>query len=254
MHLSRRNRRGLLGKVVELVEVGLDVAVGERLALLDAEHLAHRGIRVDRVTLLGILELVRVDIGAKGARDVGGRHLEALGLAEERGELVLERDGGREDGGALDGRGLALDRGGLDTTAATAGLLNVTGDTLGELGEGLEATDGGITDTLELRHERVNVLRHGRDGGLDRRGGNRRGGGGLNSCRGRNNRSGRRRSSGLLLGGLLGRRGSSRRRRRNRRSGNGGNSRRLLLGNLLGSGGGGGLGGRAHCTGTGGNI
>ena len=53
----------LLRQQVQLVQVGLDVAVGDLLTLLDAQDLAHGGIRVDGVALLGILQLVRVNIG-----------------------------------------------------------------------------------------------------------------------------------------------------------------------------------------------
>lgn len=75
LRLRRRNRCRLLGKVIELVEVGLDVAIRERLTLLDAEHLAHGLIRVDRVALLRILELVGLHIRGERLRDIRRRHL-----------------------------------------------------------------------------------------------------------------------------------------------------------------------------------
>ena len=135
--LSGRN--GLLGKVIELVQVGLDVAVRERLTLLDAENLAHGLIRVDRVALLGILELVSLYIGGERLGDIRGRHLAALGLAEEGAERVTERHGGRKDRGALGNRRRTLNRHGLVAAATTTRLLDLTRNTLRELGERLEA-------------------------------------------------------------------------------------------------------------------
>ena len=255
--LRRRNcrRRLLLGENVQLVQVRLDVAVRERLALLDAEHLAHRGIRVDRVTLLGILELVAINVGAERTRDIRRRHLAAVRLAEEGAETVTERHGGREDGGALgDWRG-TLDRRSTVAAAATTGLLDLTRGTLLELAERLKTRDGRITDGLELRREGLDVLGE-RGGGLR--------GGGRGDLRGRRNRLSRRRNSrrssrgslrllGDLLRGSCGTGGSCRRSScdSNRGSccGNNGDSF-LLGGDLLHDG----LGCGTHCTTTGGIV
>lgn len=88
---SRGNRGLLLREDVELVEVSLDIAVADRVILLQAEELAHSRIRVDRVTLtlLGVLELVRLDIRAECLRDISGRHLSAARLAKEGAKLAL---------------------------------------------------------------------------------------------------------------------------------------------------------------------
>lgn len=53
----------LLWQDVQLVQVGLDVAVRDLLALLNAQDLAHGSIRMNRVTLVGILQLVLVHVG-----------------------------------------------------------------------------------------------------------------------------------------------------------------------------------------------
>ena len=99
---------------------------------------------MNRVTLLSVLQLVGVDVGRERTSDIRGRHLRALGLAEERAELVLQGDRRGEDGRALLLRRTVL-IGGLDTTAAAAGLLDLLGDTLLKLLERLDGRDGLVT-------------------------------------------------------------------------------------------------------------
>jgi len=119
----------LLRKDVELVEVGLDVAVSEGFTFLYTKYLAHCGIRVDGVTLLSILELVAVDIGAEGASDISRGHLSTLGFTEERAELILEGHRGSEDSRALLLRGTIFTLL-LGAAAALASLLDLLGYTL----------------------------------------------------------------------------------------------------------------------------
>ena len=125
----RSRLRLLLWQHVQLIEVRLDVAVGQGLRRGDAQNLAHGLIGVDGVALLCILQLVRIDVGREGASDIRGGHLRALGLAEERAQLILEGDGGGEDG-----RALLLDHAILRdlgaTALATRGLLDLLGHTL----------------------------------------------------------------------------------------------------------------------------
>ena len=166
---------GLLGKVIQLVEVGLDVPVGQGLTLLDAQHITHGGIRVDGVALLSILQLVALHIGAECLGDIRRGHLRSLGLAEEGAQGITEGHRGGEDGGALGNRRGTLDRDGLVASAAATSLLDLTRYTLGELGEGLEARDRGIAHRLELGGQGLDVLGDSGEGlGIDGRSGNSR--------------------------------------------------------------------------------
>ncbi len=195
---------------------------------------------MNRVTLLGVLQLVRVDVGRERASDISGSHLRALGLAEERAELVLQGDWGGEDGWALLLRDAVLVLL-LGAAAATTGLLDLLGNTLLETLEGLDGGDGLVTLGLEGRNQGGNLLVDGLHirwrGGL----GDRRsdGGGGDRRSNG-DGRGGDLRRSGLL--GLL----SDRWRGGN--SGNLSNGGIGFLGDFLGNS----LGRLAHCTSTGG--
>lgn len=137
--------------------MGLDIAVRDRLAILEAEELTHSIVRVNRVTLslLRILELVRLNIGAERLRDIRRSHLRTVRLAEERAELLLQRNGGLEDGRALAGLTLRALRLALATTTATS-LLYLTRNTLAKLLERLEAIDSGIAHSLN-RAIRVSI-------------------------------------------------------------------------------------------------
>jgi len=246
LRLRRRSNSRLLGKVVQLVQVGLDVAVGECLALLDTQDLAHGLIGVDGVALLSILELVTIHIGTEGTGDIRRGHLRALGLAEEGAQGITEGHRGGEDGGALGNRRGTLNRGGLVASAAATSLLDLARNTLGQAAECLETRDGRITNRLELVGEGLDVLGNGR-GGLDvcGRGRHRGSGGGLNrGGDGSRHRGGCGRGClGLLLLGCRNHGGGG---RHGSRGGGGGGLG--LLCDLLN---GGGLGRGAHCTGTG---
>ena len=234
----------LLWEEVELVEEALDVAVGEGLILLHAKNLAHGSVGVDGVTLLGILQLVGIHVGAEGASDISWGHLRALGLAEEAAELILEGDRGGEDGGALllDDAILALL---LGATTTTTSLLDLLGNTLLETLESLDGADRLITKSLVKGNKGGNLLLDR----LDLDGDRINDGGGDGGCRG-----GRRsRSNGGL--GLLSGSGSN----WGGNWGSGGDWRSRdgvrLLGNFLHVlGGGGGGGWLAHCINTGGSI
>lgn len=151
------------------------------------------------VTLLSILQLVRVHVGRERAGHVGRRHLRALRLAQERAELVLQRNRRGEDGRALLLRRAVL-IGRLDATAALRGLLDRLRDALLQALERLDGLHRLITSLLEdgnqLRNLLVDALRlHGLRRSRHARG-NRR--------RGDRRRGSRRRLLGNLLG--LGRR------------------------------------------------
>ena len=157
------------------------------------------------VTLLGILQLVRIDIGRERAGHVSRRHLRALRLAQERAELVLQRNRRGEDGRALLLRHAVLIRR-LDATTTLRGLLDRLRDALLQALERLDGLHRLITSLLEDGNQlrnllvdalRLNGLRRSRHARSNRCRRNRRRGG-----------LGRRRR---LLGNLL---GLGRRRRR----------------------------------------
>lgn len=134
----------LLRQQVQLVQEGLDVAVGESLILLNAQDLAHGSIWVDGVTLLGILQLVGVDVGGEGTSDISWGHLRALSLAQEAAQLILQGDWGGEDGWALllDNAILALLLGAATTTTS---LLDLLGDALLKALQGLDGGNSLVT-------------------------------------------------------------------------------------------------------------
>ena len=161
-----RSRLGLLlWQHVQLVEVRLDVAVGEDLRSGNAQDLAHGLIWVDGVTLLRILQLVRIDVGREGAGDIRWGHLRALGLAEERAQLILEGDGGGEDS-----RALLLDHAILSDLGATAlaarGLLDLLGNTLLQALKRLDGSNRGIALLLEDGDQARDLLLDGLGLGL----------------------------------------------------------------------------------------
>ena len=187
---------------------------------------------MDGVALLGILQLVRIDVGREGASDICWGHLRALGLAEERAELVLEGNWGGEDG-----RALLLDHAILSdlgaTTLATRGLLDLLGNTLLQSLKRLDGGNRGIALLLEDSDQARDLLLNGLGLDLSGWGSNRRGNGGSGN---RGWGSGSRWLSGLLRG--------------NNRWGGGDLDGDIgLLLNFLGGRGGGGV--LAHCTSTG---
>ena len=195
---------------------------------------------MNRVTLLGVLQLVRIDVGRERASDISGGHLRALGLAKEDAELVLQSDGGGEDGWALLLRDAVLILL-LGATATTTSLLDLLGDALLETLEGLDGRHSLVTLGLEGRNQGGNLLVDGlhvrRRGGL---GDSRSDGGGSDGRGNRDGRDGRLRRGGFL--GLLSDRG------RGGNSGNLSNGGIGFLGDFLRNS----LGRLAHCTSTGG--
>jgi len=125
-----------------LVEVALEVEVGEALSVSNAEELLERSIRLDVVL---VLETLLLDVGRHGLGDIGAAHLAALGLAKEDAEVIAELGGDLEDAEASRLRGTILIELGRGATLALAGILDLTGNTLLELlelvvkgGDGLE--------------------------------------------------------------------------------------------------------------------
>ena len=234
---SRRHRR----LQVVLVEVALEVEVGELLALRHAQQLLERRIRLDVVL---VLEVVLLDVVVHRLRDLRARHQRAVALAEEVAEVVGDGRRALEDGRRTLDLNTVLVR--LDAALALARILDLAVDTL------LQALDlaqeGGdrLTHRREVASHRLDVLleRRGRRSGSRRLSGRRR------DRRNDNRRSDRRRrrhSGRLSLRRLLGDDlllGDNRHQRRNRRLNNhrdGGLRGNDLLSDLRG-------GSRAHNT------
>jgi uncharacterized membrane protein YgcG len=227
----------LLWENIQFVKVTLDVTICQSFAVLHTKNLTHRCIWVDGVALLGVLELVRVDIRRERTSHIRWGHLRALGLVQEAAEVILQRDRGSEDGRTLllwDAVLILL----LGTTATTTSLLDLLRNTLLELLERLDRGNRLITLRLEDGNQSRNLLvnRLGlRRWGLDRNSRSHWGNGDGGSNGGR---------SDWLGSGLLGNGGSS------DWGGDFSNGGIGLLGDLLGGGG----GVLAHCTSTGGSI
>ena len=232
-----RNWLLLLWENIQLVKVTLDVPISQSFTVLHTKNLTHRCIWVNGVALLGVLELVRVDIRRERASHIRWGHLRALGLVQEAAEIILQRHRGREDGRALllwDAVLILL----LGTTAATTSLLDLLRDTLLELLERLDRGNRLVALRLEDGNQSRDLLINGL--GLHRWGLDR------NSRRHWGNGDWRSNGSGgdWLGGRFLSSWGSS------DWGGDFGNGGIGLLGDLLGSGG----GVLAHCTSTGGSI
>ena len=235
-----------------LVEVLLEIEVGELLTLGDLEDLLERSIRGDVVL---VLEALLLDIVVHLLGDIGAGDEGARGVTEELAELIGNLEGDLEDGEALGRITLGLS---ANTALALASILDLTVDTLVKA---LDLSDHGgdrLTERGEGGEDGLEVLiESGRRGsrGLGSRSGGRRG---SDRDRRRSNRGGRGRGSGLLGDGLLGLSGRSSG-NRGRRSDDRSRHRRRgdligLLGNTLGLGGRGGSRGGVHHIGTGGSI
>ncbi len=185
-----------------LVEVALEVEVGQLLALRHAEELLERRIRLDVVLVLQAL-LLHVVVHRLG--DLGARHLRALGLAKERAQLL--RDLGR----ALEDRGRTLDLHTvlieLGLALALASILDLAVHTLLHTLDLAEQGGHGLAHRGQVASHRLDVLI--KSGG--RRSHGRGLGGGRRDRRDHDGRSHnrRRRISLRGLGGLL-RRGGRR--------------------------------------------
>ena len=178
-----------------LVEVALEVEVGQLLALRHAQQLLERGIRLDVVLVLQVLLL---DVVVHRLRDLRARHQRAVALAEEVAEVVGDRRRALEDGrGALDLNAVLIR---LDAALALARILDLAVDTL------LQALDLAEEGSDRLAHRRE-VARHRLDVLLQRRGGGsggRRLSGRRRDRRNNNRRRGGNRRRHLGLGRLLG--------------------------------------------------
>ncbi len=123
-----------------LVEVALEVEVGEALSVGNAEELLERSIRLDVVL---VLEALLLDVGRHRLGDIGAAHLAALGLAKEDAEVIAELRGDLEDAEAGRLRNAILIELRGRATLALASILDLTGHTLLELLElGVKGGDG----------------------------------------------------------------------------------------------------------------
>lgn len=237
----------LLGLDVVLVEVALEVEVGQRLALRRGKELLEGHVRLDVVL---VLEALLLDVGRHRLGDIGAGHLRALGLGQEGAEVIAEASRDLEDGEASRLGHAVLIKSGRGAALALAGILDLASHTLLELLELAVETRDGLAHGGEGRDHGADLITNRLGRGLSS---------GIRSSRDGRGRGGRDNSghnrgdlSGLrdLLGHLLdlGHRGRGRGGNRGRHDG-----LISLLGNTLGRS----LGGRgrgSHCIRTGGSI
>ena len=107
-----------------LVEILLEVEVGELVSLRHLEELAERAVRLDVVL---DLEVVALHIVVELLGDVGAGDEGASGLTEEAAELISDLGGNLKDGRTTLDALLTLLR---NTALALASILNLTVDTL----------------------------------------------------------------------------------------------------------------------------
>jgi len=247
--MGNGNHRRLLGLDVVLVEVALEVEVGQRLSLRGSEELLEGHVRLEVVL---VLEALLRDVGRHRLGDIGAGHLRTLGLGQEGAEIIAEASRDLEDGEAGRLGHTILIKNRRRAALALAGILDLASHTLLELLQlAVEARDG-LAHGGEGRHHGADLITHGLGRGLNHGiSGRRSGRARCNDDRGSHNRSD---LSGLrgLLGHLLDL-GNS-----HSHGGRGGNRDRhngliSLLGNTLDSSLG--NGGRSiHCTRSGGSI
>jgi len=210
---------------VVLVEVALEVEVGQLLALRDAEELLERGIRLDVVL---VLQVVLLDVVVHRLRDLRAGHQGALRLREEVAELLRDLRGALEDGrGTLDLNAVLVN---LDAALALARILDLAVHALLQALDLAEERGNRLAHRGEVARDRLDVLLERRD---RRRGGRRLSG----RRRDRRNDNRRRDNGNLGLGGLglhdLLLSGRRRHQGRQRRGGNRRRGRLLLRNNLL---------------------
>ena len=210
-----------------LVEVALEVEVGQLLALRDAEELLERGIRLDVVL---ILQVVLLDVVVHRLRDLRAGHQGALGLREEVAELLRDLRGALEDGrGTLDLNAVLVD---LNAALALARILDLAVQALLQTLDLAEERGDRLAHRREVARHRLDVLLERRD----RRSGGRR----LSGRRRDRRHNDRRRNNRLGLGSrllgddlLLGSRRRDKGGKRRGRNWRGGRGRLLLRNNLL---------------------
>jgi hypothetical protein len=208
------------------VEVALEVEVGEVVSISKTEELLEGSIRLD---VMLVLEGVLLDILINLTSHIGAADESALGLTEERAELVSNLGGDFKDRRTTLDNLLAFLG---NAAAALASILDFTVDTLLEL---LDLSDHGgnsLTEGGEATENSLHVLIE--SGGRSLRGGS--GGSSIRCCRGNRGGSGNRGrdySGSDLLGGFLGLSDDRNHRGNNSGGGNGGRSGSGIIG-LLG--------------------
>jgi hypothetical protein len=163
---------------VVLVEVSLEVEVGELFAFRDAEELLEGCIRLD--VMLG-LQVLLLDVVVHCLGDLRAGHEGTIGLAEEVAELVGDGSWALEDGrSALDLNAVLIS---LDATLSLSRILDLSVDTLLESLDLAEEGGDSLTHGGEVASHRLDVLL--KCGGRGRCG---RGLGGRGRDRGHNDR------------------------------------------------------------------
>jgi hypothetical protein len=236
-----------------LVEVLLEIEVGELLRLRNLEELAESSIRSDVVL---ILEVLFLHILVELLGDIGARDESTRGVTEETAELIRDLGGDLKDSEAtLDGLTSLSHR--RSTALTTTSILDLTVDTLVKALDLSDHRGYSVTERGEGGEDGLEVvIKSGNRGGRgcisSGDGGNRRGRGGYRSRSSGGDRSNR---GSRLASSLLGLSNNRSRSGGGYRGDRGRSSRGIvgLLGNALGLGGGGSSGG-AHHTSTGGRI
>ncbi len=143
-----------------LVEVALEIEVGQLLTLRDAEELLERGIGLDVVL---VLEALLLHVVVDGLGDLRAGHLGALGLAEEVAELIGNLGGALKDGGgALDLIAVLIN---LRLALALASILNLAVDALLQALNLAEESSDGLAHGGEVASHGLDVLiKRGRGG------------------------------------------------------------------------------------------
>ena len=232
---------------VVLVQVALEIEVGQRLRIeirrslvIGRQQLAQLAVGLD---LMLVLQVVLLHVVVHALRHLRAAHERALGLLEERAQLLRDDHGALEDGQHTGLRALGALLG-LRAAAALARVLDLAVDTLVQALHLAEEGHHRLAEGVQARRHGLEVLVERRRGASRHHGGGHllHGGGGNHHGRGHGGGGGRR--LGLLGLGLGGRRRGD-----HHINYNGGG---LLLGYTLG----GGLhgGGGTHYTGSRGSL
>ena len=217
-----------------VVQVLLQVEVGQHLTILHAQKALQLGIRGDVVL---VLEVVLLHVGGDGLGHVGPRLLGPVGAAQERAQVIGQASGHLKDRELAGLHLLTLHRL-LGLAATFVGLLLELGHALLQTLELRDQGTHGLAHGVGLGQHGLHIILHGDHSGLSglHRGSHHGGRGGHGGSGHRGGLS--------LLGRLLGGGGGGGGGHGGRGSHHGGDL--LLLGHLLGLLGGG--GGRAHYT------